>query len=54
MTRNPDPEHLFAEELDALVNRYAELHRLSAAAVVGVLQMKIYLIFQELLEDSDQ
>lgn len=37
----------FSDELDALVNRFRSEYEMSYAAVVGVLQMKMFLLCQE-------
>lgn len=44
----------FANEIDALVDRYRTEYEMTYAGVVGVLQMKIYTLCAEAVERSDE
>ena len=46
-------EH-FANELDRLVDRFRSEYDMNYACVVGVLQMKAFLLFQEAQEREDE
>ena len=50
MTDSEQIDHL-SDDLDALINRYCDEYDLTNAAIIGVLQLKIYDIAQR--SDAD-
>lgn len=44
----------FANDVDALVERYRSEYEMSYAATIGVLQMKIHLLCAEAAERGDE
>lgn len=53
MTDKEQTDH-FANELDALVDRFRSEYEMSYATTVGVLEMKIHLLCNEAKERSDE
>lgn len=53
MTDKEQMDH-FANDIDALVERYRTEYEITYAAVVGVLQMKIHLVCDEASERGDE
>jgi hypothetical protein len=53
MTEKEQVDH-FANDIDSLVNRYRNEYDMSYAAVVGVFQMKIYLLCSEASKRRDE
>jgi hypothetical protein len=53
MTEKEQTDH-FADELDRLVDRFRSEYDLSYAVVVGVLQMKAWLLCSETSEREDE
>lgn len=53
MTDKEQTDH-FANELDALVDRFRSEYEMSYAVVIGTLQMKIHLLCNEAEERSDE
>ncbi len=51
-----DPEQTthFANEIDALVDKYRNEYDITYASIVGVLQMKIHLLCEEAEEREDE
>lgn len=44
----------FADELDVLITRYRSEYEITYASIIGVLQMKSYLLCNEASERSDE
>ena len=44
----------FSDELDAMVNRFRSEYDLTYASIVGVLQMKSFLLCEEASERADE
>lgn len=53
MTDREQTDH-FANELDALVNRFYNEYDMSYAQVVGALQMKVYLLCTQAAGEQDE